>query len=91
MDYELQALTTCIRRVARLLWSVHLSFQEGFDKVSILFPNPLPFHCPRSHVNCVEEQRNVFSPVAACAFIAAAALSGLHIRLAMLSEDAFGS
>ena len=29
-----QALATCIRRTARLLWTVHLSFQEGFDEVS---------------------------------------------------------
>lgn len=34
---SLQTLATCIRRVARLLWSVHLSFQEGFDKVE---PSP---------------------------------------------------
>lgn len=31
-----QALATNIRRVARLLWAVHLSFQDGFDKVWLL-------------------------------------------------------
>ncbi len=38
-------MATCIRRVARLLWSVHLSFQEGFDKVvSSLMGVPVSLH-----------------------------------------------
>ena len=32
-DADVQELATCIRRVARLLWAVHLSFQQGFDGV----------------------------------------------------------
>lgn len=31
---DVQELATSIRRVARLLWAVHLSFQQGFDVVS---------------------------------------------------------
>ena len=31
---EVQALATAIRRAARLLWSLHLCFAEGFDTVS---------------------------------------------------------
>lgn len=38
-EADIQELTTCIRRVARLLWAVHLSFQQGFDAVS-----PVPTH-----------------------------------------------
>lgn len=30
---DVQELMTCIRRVARLLWAIHLSFQQGFDVV----------------------------------------------------------
>ena len=32
-ETEVQALATAIRRAARLLWALHLTFQEGFDKV----------------------------------------------------------
>ena len=28
----MDALATCVRRVARLLWSVHVSFVDGFDE-----------------------------------------------------------
>lgn len=30
---QMDALATCVRRVARLLWSVHVSFMDGFDEV----------------------------------------------------------
>ena len=29
---QMDALATCVRRVARLLWSVHVSFVDGFDE-----------------------------------------------------------
>ena len=29
---QMGALATCVRRVARLLWSVHVSFVDGFDE-----------------------------------------------------------
>ena len=32
-EVQMQAMATTIRRAARLLWAVHLSFQEGFDQV----------------------------------------------------------
>ena len=32
-EVEVQALATAIRRAARLLWSLHLCFVEGFDLV----------------------------------------------------------
>ena len=32
-EKPVQALATSVRRTARLLWTVHLSFQEGFDEV----------------------------------------------------------
>ena len=32
-EQDVQELATCIRRVARLLWAVHLTFQQGFDQV----------------------------------------------------------
>ena len=30
---QMDALAPCVRRVARLLWSVHVSFMDGFDEV----------------------------------------------------------
>ena len=32
-EVQMQAMATTIRRAARLLWALHLSFQEGFDEV----------------------------------------------------------
>ena len=32
MVTQMDALATCVRRVARLLWSVHVSFVDGFDE-----------------------------------------------------------
>lgn len=29
---EMQTLATCVRKLARLLWTLHLTFQEGFDE-----------------------------------------------------------
>lgn len=41
-EQPVQALSTSIRRVARLLWMVHLSFQEGFDEVGRLLKCCMP-------------------------------------------------
>lgn len=30
---EMEALATSVRKVARLLWALHLSFLDGFDEV----------------------------------------------------------
>ena len=38
-EVQVQAMATTIRRAARLLWALHLSFQDGFDSV-------LPGCCP---------------------------------------------
>ena len=41
-EAEVQALSTTIRRIARLLWSLHLCFAEGFDTVRpVLTPHAL--------------------------------------------------
>ena len=40
-EVQMQCLATAIRRAARLLWALHLSFQEGFDTVL-----PLCLTCP---------------------------------------------
>ena len=37
-EAPLQALATAVRRTARLLWTLHLTFQEGFDEVCRLRP-----------------------------------------------------
>ena len=49
MQAEMEQLATTVRKVARLLWALHLSFLDGFDEVSIMDTYPWrPAHCSQS-------------------------------------------
>lgn len=41
---EMQTLATCVRRLARLLWTLHLTFQEVRSSSSL----PRSMHCHKS-------------------------------------------
>lgn len=49
-EQEMDALATCVRRLARLLWSVHVSFVDGFDEVHR--PLPSAVHASTAQFTC---------------------------------------
>lgn len=44
-EKEMEALATSVRKVARLLWALHLSFLDGFDEVLLASPYPIAYPC----------------------------------------------
>lgn len=51
-EKEMEALATSVRKVARLLWALHLSFLDGFDEVAL--PATIHLLCFASHsIPCV--------------------------------------
>ena len=44
-EVQVQAMATTIRRAARLLWALHLSFQDGFDSVLPTCTHSTQFVC----------------------------------------------
>lgn len=56
-EKEMDALATSLRKVARLLWALHLSFLDGFDEVRSYF-------CSSAHDN--EEQGCSFPAACNC-------------------------